>query len=136
PLLGEPVAKTWIGNALELGCGAAWLTGAYDPKLDLLYWTTGNPCPDYNGDERQGDNLYSASVLALKPATGELKWHYQFTPHDLHDWDAIATPMLIDAPFDGGEERHLLVQANRNGFFYVLDRTDGRLLLAKPFVDK
>ncbi len=100
---------------------AAWLTGTYDPKLDLLYWTTGNPCPDYNGDERRGDNLYSDSVLALKPATGELKWHYQFTPHDLHDWDAEQTPMLIDAPF-GGRERHLLAQASRNGFFYVLDR--------------
>jgi alcohol dehydrogenase (cytochrome c) len=135
PAAGEPLAKTWVGSALEHGCTTAWLTGTYDPKLDLLYWPTGNPCPDYNGDERQGDNLYSDSVLALKPATGELKWHYQFTPHDLHDWDAQQTPMLIDAPF-AGTQRHLLVQANRNGFFYVLDRTDGRLLLAKPFVDK
>jgi alcohol dehydrogenase (cytochrome c) len=135
PAAGEPLAKTWVGSALEHGCTTAWLTGTYDPKLDLLYWTTGNPCPDYNGDERKGDNLYSDSVLALKPATGELQWHYQFTPHDLHDWDAQQTPMLIDAPF-GGTQRHLLVQANRNGFFYVLDRTDGRLLLGKPFVDK
>jgi len=135
PSRDEPLAKTWAGAALEHGCTTAWLTGTYDPKLDLLYWTTGNPCPDYNGDERQGDNLYSDSVLALKPATGELRWHYQFTPHDLHDWDAEETPMLIDAPFDGAE-RHLLVQANRNGFFYVLDRSDGRLLQAKAFVDK
>jgi alcohol dehydrogenase (cytochrome c) len=135
PKAGEPLAKTWAGSALEHGCTTAWLTGTYDPDLDLLYWTTGNPCPDYNGDERQGDNLYSDSVLALKPATGELKWYYQFTPHDLHDWDAQETPMLIDAPF-GGTEKHLLVQANRNGFFYLLDRTDGRFLLAKPFVDK
>ena len=135
PAPGEPLAKTWIGRALEHGCTAAWLTGTYDPKLDLLYWTTGNPCPDYNGDERQGDNLYSSSVLALKPATGQLAWYYQFTPHDLHDWDAVQTPMLIDTTF-GGQQRRLLAQANRNGFFYVLDRAEGKLLLAKPFVEK
>ena len=135
PAPGEPLAKTWIGRALEHGCTAAWLTGTYDPKLDLLYWTTGNPCPDYNGDERQGDNLYSSSVVALKPETGTLAWHYQYTPHDLHDWDAVQTPMLIDASF-GGRERQLLAQANRNGFFYVLDRADGKLLLARPFVEK
>jgi alcohol dehydrogenase (cytochrome c) len=135
PAPGEPLAKTWVGRALEHGCTAAWLTGTYDPKLDLLYWTTGNPCPDYNGDERQGDNLYSSSVLALKPDSGTLAWYYQFTPHDLHDWDAVQTPMLIDTAF-GGRERSLLAQANRNGFFYVLDRADGKLLLAKPFVEK
>jgi alcohol dehydrogenase (cytochrome c) len=135
PLPGEPLAKTWVGRALEHGCTTAWFTGTYDPTLDLLYWTTGNPCPDYNGDERLGDNLYSDSVVALKPANGELAWYYQFTPHDLHDWDAVQVPMLIDAPF-GGAPRHLLAQANRNGFFYVLDRTDGSLLLAKPFVEK
>ena len=76
------------GSALEHGCGATWLTGAYDPELDLLYWTVGNPCPDYNGEERLGDNLYTNSVLALRPKTGELVWYYQFTPHDTHDWDA------------------------------------------------
>jgi alcohol dehydrogenase (cytochrome c) len=135
PARGEPLADTWRGSALEHGCAATWLTGTYDPDLDLLYWPTGNPCPDYNGDERKGDNLYSDSVLALRPRTGKLAWYYQFTPHDLHDWDAQQTPMLIDAAF-GGRPRKLLVQANRNGFFYVLDRTDGELLLAKPFVNK
>ena len=84
---------------MEHGCGATWLTGTYDPEAQLLYWPTGNPCPDYNGDERKGDNLYTASVLALDPATGKLKWHYQFTPHDLHDWDATETPVLVDATF-------------------------------------
>ena len=131
PLPGEPLAKTWVGKALEHGCTTAWLTGTYDPTSDLLYWTTGNPCPDYNGDERKGDNLYSDSVLALNPADGKLRWYYQFTPHDLHDWDAEQTPMLVDTIF-GGRQRKLLLQANRNGFFYVLDRISGQLLLAKP----
>lgn len=135
PAPGEPLAQTWVGNALPHGCGATWLTGTYDPRADLLYWTTGNPCPDYNGDERKGDNLYTDSVLALEPATGKLRWYYQYTPHDLHDWDAQQTPMLIDAEFQG-RKRQLLAQANRNGFFYVLDRITGELLLAKPFVDK
>ncbi|MBI4499580.1 MAG: PQQ-binding-like beta-propeller repeat protein [Gemmatimonadetes bacterium] len=135
PAPGEPQAETWVGRAIEHGCGAAWLTGTYDPETGLLFWTTGNPCPDYNGDERRGDNLYSSSVLALRPDNGRLAWYYQYTPHDLHDWDAAQTPMIVDAPF-GGRERKLLLQANRNGFFYVLDRTDGTLLLAKPFVQK
>jgi alcohol dehydrogenase (cytochrome c) len=135
PAPGEPLAKTWAGRAIEHGCGTTWLTGTYAPEADLLYWTTGNPCPDYNGDERQGDNLYTDSVVALEPFSGKLKWHYQFTPHDLHDWDAVQTPMLIDAEF-GGRRRKLLAQANRNGFFYVLDRLSGELLLARPFVEK
>ncbi|MBS1810556.1 MAG: PQQ-dependent dehydrogenase, methanol/ethanol family [Acidobacteria bacterium] len=135
PAPGEPLSETWVGNALPHGCGATWLTGTYDPQANLLYWTTGNPCPDYNGDERKGDNLYSDSVLALEPATGKLRWHYQFTPHDLHDWDAQQTPMLIDAEFKG-RQRQSLMQANRNGFFYVLDRITGELLLAKPFVEQ
>ncbi|MBI1895350.1 MAG: PQQ-dependent dehydrogenase, methanol/ethanol family [Acidobacteria bacterium] len=135
PAAGEPLAKTWAGRAIEHGCATTWMTGTYDPKLNLLYWTTGNPCPDYNGDQRRGDNLYSDSVLALEPGTGRLRWHYQFTPHDLHDWDAQQTPMLMDAAW-GGRERQLLAQANRNGFFYVLDRRTGELLLATPFVKK
>ncbi|MCG3163957.1 MAG: Outer membrane protein assembly factor BamB [Acidobacteria bacterium] len=141
PAPGEPLSETWVGNALppsvvlSHGCAATWLTGTYDAQANLLYWTTGNPCPDYNGDERKGDNLYSDSVLALEPATGKLRWHYQFTPHDLHDWDAQQTPMLIDAEFQG-RRRRLLAQANRNGFFYVLDRITGELLLAKPFVEQ
>ena len=133
PAPGEPGSETWIGRAIEHGCAATWLTGTYDPDAKLLYWPTGNPCPDYNGDERKGDNLYSSSIVALDPASGRLRWHYQFTPHDLHDWDANQTPMLVDARFRG-EPRRLLVQANRNGFFYVLDRLTGRVLLAEPFV--
>lgn len=133
PAPGEPGSETWSGRAIEHGCGATWLTGTYDPEAKLLYWPTGNPCPDYNGDERKGDNLYTASVLALDPAAGKLKWYYQFTPHDVHDWDATETPVLVDARF-GGQDRKLLLQGNRNGFFYVLDRLTGRLLLAKPFV--
>ena len=135
PLPGEPLSETWAGNALPHGCGTTWLTGTYDPDLDLLYWTTGNPCPDFNGDERKGDNLYTDSVLALRPDTGELVWYYQYTPHDEHDWDSIQTPMLIDREWEG-RPRKLLVQANRNGFFYVFDREDGELLLAKPYIDK
>jgi alcohol dehydrogenase (cytochrome c) len=135
PAPGEPGSETWQGRAIEHGCATTWLTGTYDPETGLLYWPTGNPCPDYNGDERNGDNLYSSSVLALEPATGKLKWFYQFTPHDLHDWDAVQTPVLVDAPFHG-ETRKLLMQANRNGFFYVLDRVTGKVLLAQPFVKK
>ena len=133
PARDEPGSETWIGGAIEHGCAATWLTGTYDSESKTLYWPTGNPCPDYNGDQRKGDNLYSSSVLALDPETGRLRWYYQFTPHDLHDWDANQTPMLIDARFHG-EDRKLLVQGNRNGFFYVLDRLTGKVLLAKPFV--
>ncbi|MBI2688892.1 MAG: PQQ-dependent dehydrogenase, methanol/ethanol family [Acidobacteria bacterium] len=129
PARGEPGSETWSGKAIEHGCGTTWLTGTYDPELKLLYWPTGNPCPDYNGDERKGDNLYTDSVVALDPATGKLRWHYQFTPHDLHDWDATETPVLVDF---GGKK--LLAQANRNGFFYVLDRVTGKVLTAEPFV--
>ena len=135
PAPGEPLAETWKGKAIAHGCATTWLTGTYDARLDLLYWTTGNPCPDYNGDDRKGDNLYSDSVLALRPSNGELAWYFQYTPHDLHDWDAQQTPMLIDAEWEG-KPRKLLVQANRNGFFYVLDRTNGQFLRATPFVRK
>ncbi len=131
---GQRVWRFWTVPGLH-DCATAWLTGTYDPQLDLLYWTTGNPCPDYNGDQRPGDNLYSDSVLALRPQTGELVWHFQYTPHDLHDWDAQQTPMLIDAEWQG-TPRKLLAQANRNGFFYVLDRATGQFLRATPFVNK
>jgi alcohol dehydrogenase (cytochrome c) len=131
PSPGDPAAATWRGRALGHGCAAAWLTGTYDAATGIVYWPTGNPCPDYNGDERQGDNLYSSSVLALEAKTGRLVWYYQYTPHNLHDWDAAQTPMLVD---DGS--RKLLLQANRNGFFYVLDRATGHLLLSHPFVHK
>jgi PQQ-dependent dehydrogenase (methanol/ethanol family) len=134
PARGEPGSETWIGKALEHGCATTWLTGTYDPAARLIYWPTGNPCPDYNGDERMGDNLYSNSVLALDADTGKLRWHFQFTPHDLHDWDANQTPVLVDVDFRG-RPRKLLLQGNRNGFFYVLDRLTGELLLAEPFVN-
>ncbi len=133
PAPGEPGSETWTGKAIEHGCGATWLTGTWDPDSKLLFWPTGNPCPDYNGGERGGDNLYTSSVLALDPQQGTLKWHYQFTPHDLHDWDANQTPVLVDTTFNG-QRRKLLLHANRNGFFYVLDRLTGKLLLAQPFV--
>ncbi len=135
PKRGEPGSETWVGRALEHGCAAPWLTGSYDPEVQLVYWTTGNPCPDYNGDERQGDNLYSSSVLALDPATGQRRWHFQFTPHDLHDWDASQPVLAVNATFAGGP-RKLLLQANRNGFFYVLDRVTGEFLLGQPYVKK
>jgi len=135
PAPGEPGSETWSGRAIEHGCASTWLTGSYDPEARLLYWPTGNPCPDYNGDERKGDNLYSSSVVALDPETGKLRWFYQFTPHDLHDWDATEPLVLVDVPF-GGAMRKLMLQANRNGFFYVLDRLTGKVLLAEPFVRK
>ncbi len=135
PAPGEPAAETWKGRAIENGCASTWLTGTYDAQLDTLYWPTGNPCPDYDGDERLGDNLYSDSILALDARTGKLRWHYQYTPHDLWDWDAQQPPVLVDAEWKG-RPRKLLLHANRNGFFYVLDRVNGELLLAKPFVNK
>lgn len=136
PAPGEPGSETWGDpEILEKGCGATWLTGSYDPELDILYWPTGNPCPDLNGDRRPGDNLYTNSVLALAPKTGELLWHFQFTPHDTHDWDAQEPLLLLDEEFRG-RHRKLLVQGNRNGFFYVLDRVTGKFLLAEPFIDQ
>jgi len=135
PAPGEPLSETWKGKAIEHPCAAAWLTGTYDSETKLLFWTTGNPCPDYNGDERVGDNLYSDSVLALEPETGKLRWYFQYTPHDLHDWDSTQTAMLVDAEFQG-KPRKLLLHANRNGYFYVLDRTNGEFLRATPFVQK
>jgi PQQ-dependent dehydrogenase (methanol/ethanol family) len=138
PLPGEPTADTWKGTDLATGgTGGAgsWMTGSYDPKADILYWGTANPDPSNNGDQRLGRNLYANSILALEPKTGKLKWFYQPTPHDVHDWDATAPLVLIDTQFKG-KDRKLLVQANRNGFLYVLDRITGELLLAKPFVKK
>jgi alcohol dehydrogenase (cytochrome c) len=131
PARGEKGSETWIGNALEHGCGATWLTGSYDPALATLYWAVGNPCPDYDGDERKGDNLYTSSVVALDIKTGQLKWYYQFTPHDMHDWDAVEPLLLVDEQWEG-RPRKLILHGDRNGFFFVLDRTNGELLLAKP----
>jgi len=135
PAHGEPASETWKGNALDTGGGSTWLTGSYDPETHLLYWPTGNPYPDTDGTERQGDNLFTDCILALDAPTGRLRWHYQFTPHDLHDWDSQEPPVLVDAEFNG-RPRKLLLHADRNGFYYVLDRTNGELLLAKPFAKK
>jgi alcohol dehydrogenase (cytochrome c) len=136
PKPGEPGAKTWGSDeALEHPSGVAWFTGSYDAELDTVYWQSGNPGPDYNGVKRPGDNLYTDCILALDRRTGRLKWYYQTTPHDEYDWDATEPVLLVDAPWKG-VERKLLLQANRNGFFYVIDRTEGTLLLATPFVKK
>ena len=135
PRQGEPGWETWQGNAVEFGGGSTWLTGSYDPDLRLLYWPTGNPFPDTDGSERKGDNLYTNCIVALDPETGKLRWHFQFTPHDLHDWDAVQPAVLVDAAFQG-RPRKLLLHADRNGFYYVLDRSNGELLLAKAFAKK
>jgi PQQ-dependent dehydrogenase (methanol/ethanol family) len=132
PLKGDAGAETWKGAEPLFGGGATWLTGAYDAESDTLYWPTGNPYPDSMDRDRQGDNLFSNCILALNPHTGEMKWHYQFTPHDVHDWDATEPPVLVDTEYRG-RPRKLLLHADRNGFFYVLDRISGELLLAKAF---
>jgi PQQ-dependent dehydrogenase (methanol/ethanol family) len=133
PFEGQPGRETWGAKDPLFGGGATWLTGAYDPSTDTLYWPTGNPYPDSDDRERPGDNLFTNCILALDPASGKIKWHYQFTPHDVHDWDATEPPLLVDTDY-AGEPRKLLLHADRNGFFYVLDRTNGKLLLAKQFI--
>lgn len=130
---GEFGNDTWKGDTWKLGGAATWLTGSYDPELDLLYWSVGNPGPDMDAEIRKGDNLFSCSVIALDPNTGQRKWHYQFTPNDDHDWDANQNLILADRVWQG-QPRKLLIQANRNGFLYVLDRTNGKFLQATPFV--
>jgi alcohol dehydrogenase (cytochrome c) len=135
PKPGEPGSETWGGKDIEHGGAPTWFTGSYDPQLDIVYWPTGNPAKEYNGDDRKGDNLYSDSILALDRKSGKMKWYYQFTPHDLWDWDATQTSVLVDAAWEG-TPRKLMLHANRNGFFYVFDRVDGKLLLAKPFIRK
>jgi alcohol dehydrogenase (cytochrome c) len=134
PAPGEKGAETWPHDLLARGGGPTWLTGTYDPTLNLLYWGTGNPNPDWDGESRPGDNLYTGSLVALDPDTGTLRWHYQFTPHDTHDWDANEIPVLADLTLDG-RARKVVMMANRNGFFYVLDRATGALLVARPFVN-
>jgi alcohol dehydrogenase (cytochrome c) len=132
PKRGEPGSETWQGSAIDHAGGATWMTGTYDEGLHTLYWPVGNPGPDLIADDRLGDNLYTDSIVALDPDTGKLKWYFQFTPHDTHDFDAMAPPSLIDATWQG-KPRKLMVQANRNGFFYVLDRTNGKFLLGRPY---
>jgi len=132
PAPGEPGSETWGPDSWQHGGGSLWVTGTYDPELNLVYWGTGNPGPDQNGDVRPGDNLYTCSLVALDVDTGTLKWHFQFTPHDTHDWDAISDPVLVDLLYQGRRVK-AVVQANRNGFFYSLDRTNGKLLAAKQY---
>ena len=128
----HPDNASWSGDSWRTGGSPTWMTGSYDPELNLVYWGTGNPGPDWNGDVRLGDNLYSDAVLAIDPDTGELKWYFQFTPHDIHDWDSTQIPILADSEF-GGQSRKLMLWPNRNAFFYVLDRETGEFLLGKPY---
>lgn len=134
---GQPGSETWPkdSDALLHGGGMTWMTGTYDPDLNLLYWGTGNPNPVLVGDERPGDNLYTCSIVALNPDTGKLVWAFQPSPHDVHDWDAVETPVLFNAEFKG-KPRKLLAQASRNSFFFVLDRATGEHLVTAPFIDQ
>ena len=136
PSPGEFGSETWPDDpeVMARGGGATWMTGSFDPELNLIYWGTGNPNPDYYGEKREGDNLFTNSILAIEADTGPLRWHYQFTPHDLHDWDSNHVPVLADLVLDG-ELRKVVMVANRNGFFYMLDRVTGELLVGKPFTD-
>ena len=134
PMPGDPGSESWPNaDVAARGGGAVWVTGSYDPALNLVYYGTGNPNPDYYGDDREGDNLYTCSLVALDADTGKMRWHYQFTPHDVSDRDATEPAVLVNAAYRG-KPRKLLLHADRNGFFYVLDRTSGELLLAKPFL--
>jgi alcohol dehydrogenase (cytochrome c) len=134
PAKGEPASESW-GEFIEWGGAATWLSGTFDPESNTLYWTTGNPWPDFAGVPRKGDNLYTCSLIALDLETGKMKWYFQFTPHDTHDWDAQSWPVLLDMPWNG-KPRKVVLHANRNGFFYVLDRTTGEFLRGTPLVDK
>jgi alcohol dehydrogenase (cytochrome c) len=133
PARGEAGSETWSDpDLLPRGGGATWQTGSYDPELNLLYWGVGNPNPDYFGEDRKGDNLYTASLIALDADTGKLRWHFQFTPHDLHDWDSNHVPVLADLTING-RARKVVMVANRNSFFYTIDRETGEFLVGKPF---
>jgi alcohol dehydrogenase (cytochrome c) len=135
PKPGEPGSETWPQgtDAISHGGGMTWMTGTYDPELNQLYWGTGNPNPVLNGDIRKGDNLYTCSIVSLNPDTGKLLWHFQPSPHDTHDWDAVQTPVLFDDEYQG-VHRKLLAQASRNGYFFVLDRSTGEHILTAPFM--
>jgi alcohol dehydrogenase (cytochrome c) len=130
---GEPGNETWGNDSWKTGGAPVWVTGSYDPELNLTYWGVGNPGPDWNPDQRPGDNLYSDSVVALDADTGALKWHFQFTPNDAYDYDSVQVPILVDRDWQGKPAK-LMLWANRNGYFYVLDRATGKFLLGKPFV--
>ena len=129
---GEPGNETWSGDSWKTGGGPTWVTGSYDAEQNLIIWGIGNPSPDWNGDSRAGDNLYTDSAVALDADTGELKWYFQFVPHDVHDWDATQVPVLVDEEWQG-RPRKLMYWAHRNAFYYVLDRETGKFLLGKPF---
>jgi alcohol dehydrogenase (cytochrome c) len=137
PKPGEPGSETWPkdSDAIRHGGGMTWMTGTYDPDLNLLYWGTGNPNPVLAGEGRPGDNLFTCTIVALNPDTAKLVWYFQPSPHDVHDWDAVQTPVLFDADFKG-RPRKLLAQASRNGFFFVLDRATGEHLVTEPFIEQ
>lgn len=132
---GAPGSETWAGDSFKLGGGPVWVSGSYDPALNTLFYGTGQPGSQWAGETREGDNLYSNCIVAIDADTGQLKWYFQNTPHDVHDWDSLEIPILLDTQFRG-QLRKLLLQANRNGFFYVLDRTNGRFLHGAPFISK
>ena len=133
PGKGEPGNETWAGESWKTGSATTWVTGVYDADTNTLFWGTGNPGPDWNGDARLGDNLYSDSLLALDPDTGARKWHFQYTPHDVNDWDSTQTPILADGMFQG-QRRKMVVLANRNGFYYSLDRETGKFIAGRPYI--
>lgn len=135
PAPGEFGSASWPGDSYKLGGGTTWMPGTFDPELNTIFWGTSNPAPDFDGDPRPGDDLYTDCLLALDPDDGKLKWYFQFTPHDLFDYDAVETPILVDQNFKG-QARKLVVEANRNGFLYVLDRTNGKFLSATRFAEK
>ena len=131
---GEPGSETWPNDPtiLAQGGGGTWMNGSFDPDLNLIYWGVGNPNPDYYDENRPGDNLYTDSIVALDADSGELRWHYQFTPHDVNDWDSNHMPVLANIEWEG-QPRRVVMVGNRNGFFYVLDRVTGEFLLGEPF---
>lgn len=133
PGKGEPGVETWSAESYSSGGGGTWGIGSYDPELNLVYWGVGQPFPDYDGDAREGDNLYTDSVIALDPDSGKLRWHYQYTPHDMWDWDGINEVVLVDLDYQGRPVKAML-HADRNGYFYALNRETGKFLYAKPFV--
>jgi alcohol dehydrogenase (cytochrome c) len=132
PAPGEPGNETWANDSWKTGGGTTWTPGSFDPETGILFWGVGNPGPDWNGDGRKGDNLYTCSLLALDLASGKLRWHFQFTPHDTHDWDSAHIPLLINGRINGAE-RKLVAVANRNAFYYVLDRSTGSFISATAY---
>jgi alcohol dehydrogenase (cytochrome c) len=131
--MGDPGSETWPNlDAMHHGGGMTWMPGTYDPDLNLIYWGTGNANPVFAGQARRGSNLYTACIVALNPDTGKLAWYFQASPHDTHDWDNVETPVLFDANING-QPRKLLAQGARAGWFFVLDRTNGKNLVSKPF---